>query len=450
MASATVSREHGSPVFPQGVPVWLPLLLGFLTAVGPISTDIYLPAFPAMEQSLHTSAGSVQMTLSIWFVGLAIGQITMGPLADRYGRRGPMLAGNLIYSLASIVCAVAPDIATFSVARFVASVGASASLVIPTACVRDIVPDRNAGARMLSQLVMVMGVVPILAPMLGGLVVAVASWRVIFWASAVYGLLCVALVLWVLPETLPYQKRVSLSPMTLVTRYITLLRDRSFSSHALITGFSTFMQFSYLTAASFVFIKIFGFTPFRFSMLFGAFSVFMIGASQLNGALVGRVDSARLLLAAVWVAVVGGALVVGVSLWGEWYAGAEWRRHYEVWLLIATMVLTLAPTGVIFPNGMMGALADHPSLAGAAAALAGTMQYSLGALAGVVLGLFPTTSALPMAGCMFLGTVLMLVMCAFRPGVPGGAAQAATQSASPASLQAAPPASTGAALGQTD
>lgn len=416
MASATVSRESVSAIFPRGVPGWLPVLLGFLTAVGPISTDIYLPAFPAMEQSLHTSAGNVQMTLSIWFIGLAIGQMTMGPLADRYGRRWPMLAGNLIYGLASAVCAFAPDIITFSIARFIASLGASASLVIPTACVRDIVPDRNAGAKMMSQLVMVMGVVPILAPMLGGMVVAVTSWRIIFWASAVYGLLCVVLVLWVLPETLPYQKRVSLSPMTLVTRYLTLLRDRSFSSHALVTGFSTFMQFSYLTAASFVFIKIFGFTPFRFSMLFGIFSVFMIGASQLNGFLVGRIDSARLLVMAVLMSVLGSVLVVAVSLWGYWSASAEWRTHYEVWLLIAAMVLTLAPTGFIFPNGMMGALADHPSLAGAAAALAGTMQYVLGALAGGMLGLFPTTSPLPMAGCMFFGTVMMLVMCAFRPG----------------------------------
>ncbi|MFT9216526.1 MAG: Bcr/CflA family drug resistance efflux transporter, partial [Acetobacter malorum] len=115
-------------------------------------------------------------------------------------------------------------------------------------------------------------------------------------------------------------------------------------------------------------------------------------------------------------AVRAGALGVGGRLGGAWYASAEWRKHYEVWFLIATMVLTLAPTGFIFPNGMMGALADHPSLAGAAAALAGTMQYVLGALAGAVLGMFPTTSALPMAGCMFFGTLMMLAMCALRPG----------------------------------
>lgn len=416
MAFASVSRESAAQKnpFENGVPGWVPLLLGFLTAVGPISTDIYLPAFPAMEQTFHTDAGNVQMTLSIWFVGLAMGQLSVGPLSDRFGRRGPMLVGNFVYAIASAVCAFAPDIATFTIARFVASIGASASLVVPTACVRDLVPDRNAGAKMLSRLVMVMGVVPILAPMLGGLVVAMTSWRVIFWASAAYGAICVLLVLWLLPETLPYQKRVALSPMTLVTRYLGLLRDRGFSAHALVTGFSTFMQFSYLTAASFVFIKMFGFSPLHFSMLFGVFSVFMIGASQVNGFLVGRIDSGKLLQGAVLVSVLGGAILLGLVIWGQWYAGPIWQ-HYQVWFIIAAMLVTLAPTGIIFPNAMMGALADHPSLAGAAAALAGTMQYVLGALAGVALGQFATTSALPMAACMFFGSLMMLLMCTFRP-----------------------------------
>ncbi|WP_338333271.1 multidrug effflux MFS transporter [Acetobacter sp. LMG 32666] len=412
--STTTARDTAQPVFANGVPGWLSLLLGFLTAVGPISTDIYLPAFPAMEQSFHTSAGNVQFTLAIWFVGLAIGQLSVGPLADRYGRRMPLLVGNALYAVASAVCAFAPDVTTFSAARFVASIGASASLVVPTACVRDVVSDRAAGARMMSRLIMVMGVVPILAPMLGGLVVEFVSWRIIFWASAVYGVVCVALVLWVLPETLPYKKRQSLSAMTLITRYVGLLGDRGYSIYAMITAFSTFMSFSYLTAAPFVFVQLFHFSPLRFSMLFGVMSVFMIGASQVNGLLVGRVDPARLLYGAVAMSVLGTLLMVGVSVWGGWYAPVAYRQ-YEVWLVIGAMVLALAPTGVIFPNAMMMALADHPSQAGAASALAGTLQYVLGALAGVVVGQFAATSALPMAGCMGFGALMMLGMHMFRP-----------------------------------
>ncbi|MFT8783668.1 multidrug effflux MFS transporter [Acetobacter syzygii] len=414
IAQSSAGQAATKPVFANGVPGWFSLLLGFLTAVGPISTDIYLPAFPAMEQSFHTSAGNVQFTLAVWFVGLAIGQLSVGPLADRYGRRMPLLVGNALYAVASAICAFAPDVTTFSVARFVASVGASASLVVPTACVRDVVSDRAAGARMMSRLIMVMGVVPILAPMLGGLVVEFVSWRIIFWASAVYGVVCVALVLWILPETLPYQKRQALSPMTLVTRYVTLLWDKGYGIYAMMTAFSTFMSFSYLTAAPFVFVQLFHFSPLHFSMLFGVMSVFMIGASQVNGLLVGRVDPGRLLYGAVAMAVLGTVLMVGVSVWSVWYASAA-SREYEVWLLIGTMVLALAPTGIIFPNAMTMALADHPAQAGAASALAGTLQYVLGALAGVVVGQFAATSSLPMAGCMCFGAVMMLCMHVFRP-----------------------------------
>lgn len=414
IAQSSAGQAATKPVFANGVPGWFSLLLGFLTAVGPISTDIYLPAFPAMEQSFHTSAGNVQFTLAVWFVGLAIGQLSVGPLADRYGRRMPLLVGNALYAVASAICAFAPDVTTFSVARFVASVGASASLVVPTACVRDVVSDRAAGARMMSRLIMVMGVVPILAPMLGGLVVEFVSWRIIFWASAVYGVVCVALVLWILPETLPYQKRQALSPMTLVTRYVTLLWDKGYGIYAMMTAFSTFMSFSYLTAAPFVFVQLFHFPPLHFSMLFGVMSVFMIGASQINGLLVGRVDPGRLLYGAVAMAVLGTVLMVGVSVWSVWYASAA-SREYEVWLLIGTMVLALAPTGIIFPNAMTMALADHPAQAGAASALAGTLQYVLGALAGVVVGQFAATSSLPMAGCMCFGAVMMLCMHVFRP-----------------------------------
>jgi DHA1 family bicyclomycin/chloramphenicol resistance-like MFS transporter len=151
-------------------------------------------------------------------------------------------------------------------------------------------------------------------------------------------------------------------------------------------------------------------------MLFGVMSVFMIGASQVNGLLVGRVDPARLLHGAVALSVLGTVLMVGVSVWGCWYAPVAYRP-YEVWLVIGTMVIALAPTGIIFPNAMMMALADHPAQAGAASALAGTLQYVLGALAGVLVGQFAATSSLPMAGCMGFGALMMLCMHTFRPAL---------------------------------
>lgn len=406
---------------PRSVPGWLPVLLGFLTAVGPISTDIYLPAFPAMVRSLHTSLSSVQMTLSIWFVGLAIGQLTVGPLSDRFGRRGPLIAGNAIFAISSAICAAAPDILTFSLARFVASVGASASLVIPTACVRDLVPDQREGAKMMSRLVMVMGVVPILAPMLGGIVVTFVSWRVIFWASAVYGLISVLLVWRVLPETLEADKRQRVSGITLITRYFTLLRHRGFVSHALISSFSTFLSFSYLTAASPIFINGFGFTPFHFSMLFGLFAVFMIGASQVNGALVSRFDPTIILTVAVAVSTFGSLALLAVSLWLGVHPPMTTGLSASIGVVILTMLITLSPTGVIYPNATMGALADHAHMAGTASALTGTMQYIFGAVAGVLIGTLSAkgvlgdATPLPMAVGMVVGAVAMVACLPLRP-----------------------------------
>ncbi|GBQ25911.1 multidrug ABC transporter [Acetobacter estunensis NRIC 0472] len=410
------------PPNPTGaLPWWLPILLGFLTAAGPIATDIYLPAFPIMVKDLHTDLAGVQQTLSIWFIGLAIGQLTVGPMADRFGRRAPLIIGNLIFAFGSAVCAAAPDIYTFFGGRFVASLGASASLVIPTACVRDLVPDVRAGARMMSRLVMVMGVVPILAPMLGGVAVTFVSWRVIFWASTGYGVLCTLLVIRLLPETLAPDLRSRLSPISLVTRYVGLLKDRGFLSHALIVGFSTFMSFSYLTAASPVFINGFGFTPLHFSMLFGLFAIFMIGASQLNGMLVNHFSPERLLAAAVMLAAGGSLALLGVSLWVSGHMPLPPGISLEAVVTIGTMIVALGATGIIYPNAMMGALADHAKVAGAASALAGTMQYVFGALTGGLIGIlsaqvFPREgSPMPMTIGMLLGALMMVATLPLRP-----------------------------------
>ncbi|WP_308719685.1 multidrug effflux MFS transporter [Komagataeibacter xylinus] len=429
-SSATAGRPAETPV-PEttGRPMgWIAILLGFLTAVGPVSTDIYLPAFPELETTLHGRAGSAQMTLAVWFVGLAIGQITMGPLSDRFGRRRPMLVGTLVYTLASVGCAMARDIPTFSFFRFVASLGASASLIIPSACVRDM-SHGNESARLMSRLVLVMGVVPILAPTLGGLVLSIASWRSIFWAAAVYGVICIGLIWRVLPETLQPANRSEFSPVTLFSRYVMLARDRGFITHAMIAGFACFMSFTYLSAAPSVFIHQFGLTPAHFGMMFGVFAVCMIGASQLNGVLVGRIDAARILGVSVGVAVAGTmamtvmAIVIAFAM--------QHGGHPPLWMLgclILAMMVSLGTTGIIGPNATVGALADHPRFAGSASAFVGTLQYVLGAVAGAFVGMLPANSPLPMAGVMLMGAAIMMVMVLLRPArvptsLPAGAAE---------------------------
>ena len=417
---AIAARSDDAPATASVAPPmnWIAILLGFLTAVGPVSTDIYLPAFPALEASLHAQAGSAEMTLAIWFVGLAIGQITMGPLSDRFGRRMPMLVGTLIYTLASVGCALAGDIWTFSSFRLLASLGASASLVIPSACVRDI-SYGNEAARLMSRLVLVMGVVPVLAPTIGGFVLSFTTWRSIFWASAAYGLVCTVLVARVLPETLPERERSILSPLALATRYVMLARDRGFITNAMIAGFGCFMSFTYLSAAPSVFIHLFGFTPAGFGMLFGVFAVCMIGASQINGVLVGRIDAGRILGMSVGTAVLGtvGMLVVSVVM-AFAIRGGTTPHGLELVPLVLTMMVALGTTGIIGPNAAVGAMADHPRLAGSAAAFIGTLQYVLGAIAGAFVGMLPRTTPVPMAGVMLLGAIIMLVMVLLRPARP--------------------------------
>ncbi|QNT77497.1 multidrug effflux MFS transporter [Entomobacter blattae] len=391
---------------------WMPVILGILTAVGPVSTDIYLPAFPQLEKGLHGLPGSAQFTLSVWFVGLAIGQITLGPLSDRFGRRGPMLIGTVIYTLSSIGCAMAPNIVVFSVFRFFASLGASASLVVPSAAVRDIVRG-NMASKMMSQLVLIMGIVPILAPTLGGLVLHVTTWRAIFWASAVYGMVCIFMIWRVLPETLIVEKRVFLPISAFLGRYITLCKDRGFISHSVISGFSAFVSFTYLSAAPAVFMHLFGLTPAQFGMMFGLFAVGMIGASQLNGMLVSRVGSRKLLSLSTFLAMVGTLILTILAIIVEL---EQIPLHGGVMIaFVVFLLLTLATTGMIGPNAMVGALANHPRFAGSAAAFIGTLQYVLGAVAGFIIGKLPVHSVIPMAVTMLLGSIAMVIAARLRP-----------------------------------
>ena len=250
-------------------PSWLPILLGVLTAVGPVSTDMYLPAFPAIEAALGGRAGTAQMTLAAWFAGLAVGQLTQGMLADRFGRRWPLLAGTSVYTIATLGCALAPDLVTLTACRLVAAFGGSAGMVIPRAIVRDLA-DGHAAARLMSRLMLVMGVAPILAPSLGGLVLAFAGWQAIFWICAVYGAACCALVGALLPDTLPPHRRLRLGLGGLFARYVAILRERGFITHALTGGASTFGLFAYLGGSPAVFENIYHLAPVTYGALFGA------------------------------------------------------------------------------------------------------------------------------------------------------------------------------------
>jgi DHA1 family bicyclomycin/chloramphenicol resistance-like MFS transporter len=385
-------------------PSWLPALLGLLTAVGPISTDMYLPAFPAIEAALGGRPGTAQVTLATWFLGLAIGQVTQGSLSDRFGRRGPLIIGTGLYTAASVGCALAPDLTTLSVMRFLAAVGGSASMVIPRAIVRDL-SDGHAAARMMSQLMLVMGVAPILAPTFGGFVLASLGWQAIFWFAAVYGVACGVVVWRLLPETLPALRRVRLGPSEQVARYGTVIVERSFITHALIGGCSLFGLFAYLGGAPGVFIDRFHLSPATFGMLFGACAAGFIAASQINPWLTRRLGPGRVIriFVRIYVLAIVALVAIAFARTGPW------------WAVAAPILVSMVAMGFVLPNATVGALSRHAAHAGSASALIGTMQYCLGAVSGLLVGVAADGTARPMALLMLLGAVGAAIADLCRP-----------------------------------
>ena len=380
------------------MPVWLIILLGLLSAIGPLSTDMYLPAFPTLETALGSGGGSAQITLAAWFVGLAIGQFTQGPASDRWGRKAPLVFGLAVYVIGSIGCALSHDLWSFCTFRVLAAIGGSAGMVIPRAIVRDVATG-NQGAKLMSQLTLVLGVVPVLAPSLGALVLTVASWRWIFWIATLYGVLALAAVHFALPDTLPRAMRLHLAPVEVLGRYISIFNERVFLANTCICGFSSFVIFAYLSGTPVVFEQILHFTPAGFGLMFGINAFFYIAGTQLNARVVHRVGVARMLGYGI-ASMTGAALLLNfVVITG--LAGA----HGSLMAAVLPIMWVMASLGFLTPNAVVLALTAHARHAGSASALLGTLQFSFGAAAGMVMGLFHSISMLPMALVILAGVI---------------------------------------------
>ncbi len=385
-------------------PAWLPILLGVLTAVGPLSTDMYLPAFPAIEASLGGRPGTAQITLATWFAGLAVGQLTQGSLSDRYGRRGPLIIGTLVYTIANAGCALAPDLFTLAALRFVAAFGGSASMVIPRAVVRDLT-DGHAAARLMSRLMLVMGAAPILAPALGGLILTVASWHAIFWFTAAYGGICSVLVWRFLPDTLAERHRLSLGVAGLARRYLAVGRDRVFLAYALMGGCGMFGMFAYIGGSPAVVIQRFAFTPAQYGAMFGASAAMFILSSQINPRLLPRFGAPRVIriAATAYLAAAAALFLCAVLDVGGVYG------------VVLPVAVAMGSMGFVMPNSAVGALSRHAKQAGSASALMGTLQFCLAALSGTLVGALTDGTARPMASLMLLGAIGVVTADRLRP-----------------------------------
>lgn len=387
----------------------LALVLGTLTAFGPLSIDLYLPALPAIGREFATSTAAAQLTVTVFFIGLALGQSLYGPLSDRYGRQRPLLVGCIIYTLASLGCALAPTLGWLVGLRLIQALGGCAGMVIARSVVRDMF-DAQGSARMLSLLMLVMGLAPITAPLIGGQLVTIFDWRAAFWLLVGFGLICIALVLFALPESLPPARRSQAGLGAVAGTYGRLLRDRTFVGNALSGGFIGAGMFTYIAASPFVIIELFGVPPQHYGWIFGANAAGLIAASQLNRRLLRRFSGAAITAATLTAVALAGLILVAVAASGlGGLAG-----------LLPPLFICVAGLGLVSPNTTAAALAPHGQAAGSASALLGTLQLMLGASTSLLVGALHNNTALPMAvvmaGCG-LAALLSFHGLAARPAV---------------------------------
>ncbi|WP_307944194.1 multidrug effflux MFS transporter [Pseudomonas mosselii] len=361
------------------------LILGALSAFGPLAIDFYLPAFPAMAHAFGTDEKHVQTTLAAYFLGLSLGQLAYGPVADRFGRRLPLLFGVGLFTVASLACAYAPNLDSLILARFVQALGGCAGMVLSRAIVSDKC-DAVASAKVFSQLMLVMGLAPILAPMLGGVLVNVAGWQSIFLALGLFSAACLLAVGLGLPESLP--AHVPRQPLSGALRqYLSLFGDRVFVGHALTGGIAIAGMFAYIAGSPFVFIKLYGVPPEHYGWLFGTNAAGFILMAQVNARLLAKRGPAFLLARAVWLYLVAAlALLVVAAL-----------RPAQLWPLLVPLFVCIASLGCIIPNASACAMSGQGTRAGSASALMGCLQFSVAAGAAALVGVLHDGSAVPMA-----------------------------------------------------
>ncbi|MGW0880424.1 multidrug effflux MFS transporter [Streptomyces sp. NPDC002671] len=376
----------------------LTLLLGGLTASLPLALDMYLPSLPEVTRSLHASAATAQLTLTACLTGMALGQLVVGPMSDRWGRRRPLLAGLAGYLVATALCALAPDIQTLIAFRLAQGLTGASGIVIARAVVRDLY-DGLAMARFFSTLMLVSGAAPIVAPLIGGQILRVTDWRGVFVVLTLIGAALAATAWLRLPETLPPADRHGGGVAAALRTMRGLLADPPFTGYLLAGGFAFAALFAYLSASPYVIQEIYGASPQTFSLLFGLNSVGFVLTGQLNGkVLVGRVRLDKVLATGLTVIALAATALLLMS------AGA----FGEVGLapVAAALFVLVSAMGLTLPNAQSLALLRTRQAAGSASALLGTSSFLVGAVASPLVGIAGEHTAVPMAVVQLAGALV--------------------------------------------
>jgi DHA1 family bicyclomycin/chloramphenicol resistance-like MFS transporter len=379
-----------APPIDKRFPGWL-ILLGVLTAIGPLSIDMYLPSFPLIEHSLGGHPGSVELTLASFFIGLTLGQLSYGPLSDRFGRKKPLYVGLVIYTIASIGAALADSIPMLTLWRFLQGMGGCAGIIIPSAIVRDRSTARES-ARAFSLLMLVMGLAPILAPLIGGGLLTLGGWRSIFCVLALFGAGCLIAIHLGLAESHDTRHEPPLKLRTVLGNYLHLMRNKAFLGYALGGGLAMSGMFAYIAGSPFVLIELYDIPPQNYGWFFGANAFGLIASSQINARLLKKLPATTLLRRALWVPAVAGITLAGLAFSG--LISLPW--------FVFGFFCFVSSLGCIIPNAMASALATHGQQAGTAAALASALQFFFATLAGALVGLLHDGTGRPLAAIMAL------------------------------------------------
>jgi MFS transporter, DHA1 family, multidrug resistance protein len=371
---------------------------------------MYLPSLPLLEKLFHATTAEVQRTLATFLLGFALGQLLYGPLADRFGRKPPLYLSLTLFVAASLACGSTNSVAWLTFFRLLQALGACGGQVMARAMVRDLFPPTET-RRVFSMLMLVNGVAPIAAPLLGGYLLLWFGWRAIFWTLALLGTACLTGIHLRLPETMHPDAAQPMHAGRIFSSYAQLARDRSFLGAALVCGTASAGMFGYIASAPFVFIQIYGVSPQHFGWLFGFVAVGLIGASQINGRLLHGVPVVRVLRVANAVQFVAGGLLLAVVLAAaRGFGGSLLELYVPLYVYVACI-------GFVFPSGAALAMAGHGRIAGFASALLGTVQFGIAAVSTILLGTIDSSSALPMAIVIAVcGTCSMLVNIALLRG----------------------------------
>lgn len=393
------ARQHPGELLTSGQRVVYILVLGALTALGPFTTDLYLPAFPAIQADFGVDASAVQLTLTGTMIGFGLGQLIVGPLSDKIGRKGPLIGGAVLHVAACVFAAIAPNIVVLGILRVLMGFGAASSGVVSMAMIRDLFGGRLL-IRMMSRMALVNGFAPVIAPVVGSQLLSIMNWHGIFWVLAGYGaLVSIAVVVFVV-ETLPKDKR-SAAQRSLRQRYSSLFHDRIYVGALVVAGMNFTGLFAYLSTSPFLFQETYGLSAQMYGVLFAVNSL---------GIIIGVQTSSRLmqygLVRPGWILAftTGCQLVLGVLIFVlDWEGSGFWGTAIPLWFYIAAC-------GFTFPTVQILALSAHGEEAGTAASMLGAVNFGIAGALSPIVGLLGVGTAMPMAGMMAVAAVIAIVV----------------------------------------